>query len=129
MKTEKEKRIIKLTAVTLAAVIAAAVMGFLFYRFKIGFPCVFNSVTRLKCPGCGNTHAVISLYRFRIREALTYNYLFPVEFFYILWVYFFSARSYIKHGRFNYSSPFKPLDIAVLAAIIIWFIVRNIFHI
>lgn len=129
MKTQKHIRMFRLLFFTLLAFLVLFGFYFLFVRFKIGFPCVFNSITKLNCPGCGNTRAVVSLLHFHFREALSYNYLFPVELFYIAWVYFFSAASYMKNGRFHYMPPFKPFDIAVLAALIIWFVVRNIFHI
>lgn len=129
MTTEKRRRYLKLILFTLLALSAFLILYFLFVRFGLGFKCVFNSITKLKCPGCGNTHAVSSLLHFHIKDALAYNYLFPLELFYILWVYFFSAVAYLKNGRFNYSPPFKPFDVAVLAALLIWFVARNLFHI
>lgn len=129
MKTQKRNRAFQLILFTLLALSVLFVFYFLFVRFKIGIPCVFNSITKLNCPGCGNTRAVVSLLHFHFREALRYNYLFPLEIFYIGWVYAVSAVSYIKNGRFSYTSPFRPFDISVLAALILWFIVRNIFHI
>lgn len=129
MKTQKRNRMLKLILFTALALSVSGVFYFLFVRFKIGFPCLFNSITKLNCPGCGNTRAVVSLLHFHFRKALSFNYLFPLEIFYIGWVYAVSAVNYIKNGRFSYFPPFRPFDIAVLAALIIWFVVRNIFHI
>lgn len=129
MKSEKQSRLIRLVFATATALLVLSGLYFLFVRFGVGFICVFNKITKLKCPGCGNTHVVDSLLHFRFREALSFNYLFPVEFFYLLWVYVISAISYLKNGHFNYISPFRPLDIAVLAALVIWVVARNIFHI
>ena len=128
MNPEKQSRFIRLVLLTAAVLLAAFGLYFLFVRFGIGFVCIFNKITTLKCPGCGNTHAVDALLHFRFHEAFRFNYLLPVALFYMAWVYAVSAVSYIKKGKFHYISPFRTLDIAVLAALIVWFVVRNIFH-
>lgn len=129
MKAETQRRLARLVIMTAAAVAVLAGLFFLFVRFGVGFVCVFNKFTNLKCPGCGNTHVADALFHFRFREAFRFNYLFPVEFFYIAWVYVVSSASYLKNGHFNYTPPFRPLDITVLAALVIWVVIRNIFHI
>ncbi|MDR7855475.1 DUF2752 domain-containing protein [Tissierella sp.] len=39
------------------------------------FPCIFNEITGLYCPGCGMTRAVNSILRFDFYQALRYNAL------------------------------------------------------
>ena len=83
-------------------------------------------VTGLLCPGCGNSRAAMALLGLDIRRALEYNLLFPLEFFYIAWVYFFCCRRYLKEGRFSYQPPCIAFDIFVLSLLVIWWVVRNL---
>lgn len=100
---------------------------YLLYRFTgIGFKCLLYEITGLKCAGCGNTHALQCLLTFDIVESFSYNYIYPLEMFYILWVYFHSAKSFIRNGKFNYTPPFKSFDIVVLIIIVLWIPLRNI---
>lgn len=39
------------------------------------FPCIFNKLTGLYCPGCGMTRAVHSIMHFRFKNAFRYNML------------------------------------------------------
>ena len=125
--TQTEKvRVKKLILYSILAVlIGFAVYGI--YRLTgFGLKCVLYELTSLKCPGCGNTHAVSELLSLNIKDALSHNYLFPLEFSYISYVYILSSKEYIKNGHFTYKTPCKVIDIIVLVLIILWFPVRNI---
>lgn len=124
--TLTRKRYAKLIGCTALALAAGVVLAFFLCSGRFHFFCVFNYLTHLRCPGCGNTRAALSLLRLDFAAAFRFNALFPLEFFYIAWVYSFSAASYIKNGKFRYVSPCGALDIAVLAVILVWFVVRNI---
>ena len=118
------------TLIFISAGIAA--LGCILYvlaKLGIPVPCVFYQVTGLRCPGCGNTRAVLALLRLQFSEAIGYNLLFPAEILYILWVYFAAARRYWKEGKFSYRPPLPALDIIFLIVLLIWWIVRNILHI
>lgn len=92
----------------------------------VRIPCLFYELTGgLLCPGCGNTRAVVALLQLDLFKALSYNPLFPLEFFYIFFVFFFCCRNYLKNGRFSYRATPCFLDYFVLAAILIWWILRN----
>ena len=121
----KKARAIKLASKTVMAV--AAILGvYIFFRLTgVGYKCPVFELTGFRCAGCGNTRAVTALLDFDFAAALRYNYFFPAEFFYIGWVYFFSAREYLKNGKFNYIAPCKAVDIALLAGIIFWTVFRN----
>lgn len=112
----------------LAAMAAAALIAVIYIlsHHGIGIPCLFHRVTGLLCPGCGNTRAALALLQLDISGALKFNLLFPVEFFYIGWVAFFSGKAYLRGGRFAYKSPAPWLDISILAAVILWGILRNV---
>lgn len=100
---------------------------YLLYRFTgIGYKCPVFEITGFKCAGCGNTHALQSLLHLDIMKSFSYNYIYPLEMFYILWVYIISAKNYIKNGKFNYKSPYQIVDILVLAAVVLWIPLRNI---
>jgi hypothetical protein len=93
---------------------------------RIGIPCLFRKVTGLMCPGCGNSRAVLALLRLDVAGALGYNLLFPVEFFYLGWVVFHCCRSYLRGKRFSYAPPLPWLDICILIAVLVWWLVRNL---
>lgn len=126
--TEKQrlKNIICYTG--LAFLIAGT--GYAIYRFTgIGLKCPINYLTGLKCPGCGNTHVLGCLLKLDIRGAFKANLMFLPEFLYLIWVYVFASVNYIKKGIFNYTPPYKFIDISLLIIIILWGIIRNILHI
>ncbi len=125
----EKKRLIKAIAVTLALIIIAVSAGLLTGYFGIRIPCIFNVITGLNCPGCGNTRAVLALLRLDFKAAFSVNAMFPVEFGYLLYLYIFLCFNYIKKGKPSFNSPssFRWVDITVLMLILIWSIVRNIF--
>ena len=67
---ERAKRILKrnlvLLAIGLAYVLWVRVTG-------IGIPCLFYTVTGLKCPGCGISRMLLSLLRLDFRATFRYN--------------------------------------------------------
>lgn len=100
---------------------------YLIYRFTgIGFKCPVFEITGFKCAGCGNTHALQSLLQFDIFKSFSYNYIYPIEIFYIFRVYLISAKNYIKNGKFNYKPSHQVLDIIILVTIVLWIPLRNI---
>lgn len=92
-------------------------------------PCVFHLFTGLSCPGCGNTRAVLALLQLDFPGALSYNYLFPLELCYLIWVYLRCAVKYLKTGRFFYFPVRPAMDWFVLIVILSWWIIRNFLHI
>lgn len=109
-----------------AMVLALGCIFCVLARHGLGIPCLFRHITGLMCPGCGNTRAALSLLQLDIAAALNYNLLFPLEFFYLGWVIFQSCREYLRGRAFSYPLRWKWLDIATLAAVLIWGVVRNL---
>ena len=103
----------------IAAVNVISVVGF-------GIPCLFYLVTGLKCPGCGNTTAVMALLHMDFKGAFEANMLFPLEFAYLLWVIIYSTVKYIRKGEGDLFPDYKAVNIPVLAVVVIWSVVRNI---
>lgn len=129
MRPQEKKRLIRLL---LAAGIAAAAAAALLLLYRAGIPvlrCPFNLLTGLSCPGCGNIRAASALMRFRFKESLSYNYAYPVEFLYLLWVLFHAAKRYVKDGKFSYYPKHPAADYILLALLLVWWVVRNILKI
>ena len=119
---DRKTRILLVTAL-----VAAACLGlYLLARNGIRIPCVFNVATGLRCPGCGNTRAVLALIGGELLTALKCNWLFPAEFFYLAWVYCNTAYRYYKTGKVGYRPPFPWLDRLILAGLVVWGVLRNI---
>lgn len=91
---------------------------------KIYIPCFYYISTGLLCPGCGTTRMFLSLLKFDIPGAFSYN---PVVFVLMqLWIIisllcFYDKIKFVKDKRFL----FTMLGISV-AALFIFGIVRNI---
>ena len=121
-----KKRLLRLVLLSLLALAGLFLIYLIFNSTGFGIPCVFFKITGIKCPGCGNTRAVQSLLTLNFRASLSYNYLYPLELLYILWVYLHSAMKYIKEGKFNYNPSCQALDIIILIVIILWIPIRNV---
>ena len=86
-------------------------------------PCFFNTITGLKCPGCGITHVFLSLMRFDLRGAYHANPFLlissPVLLLIIILNFFCSIK--IRTSSFT-----KWLTLLYVIAILIWGVVRNL---
>lgn len=121
----RKKKILFITI----AIILCAVIYIIISFAGIKIPCIFNKLTGLKCPGCGNTRAVKALLQLDIKQAFANNYLFPLELGYIAWVYIKFCHNYIKNNIFSYRTPHPALDIVILVIILLWSIIRNLLKI
>ena len=119
------RRLIHILWISLGVLTAIAIFYVLAFS-GIGIPCLFYKITGLLCPGCGNSRAAIALLQLDLRKALKWNLLFPLEFFYIAWVYCCCCRRYIKEGQFAYRPPCLVWDLSVLIAVLLWWVIRNL---
>ena len=94
-------------------------------RLGFGIPCLFYTLTGLLCPGCGNTRAAFALLRLDLPAAFGFNPLFLVEFIYLAWILFHCSRAFLKGKPFSYKPPLPLLDMAILIAILAWWIIRK----
>lgn len=126
MNQNTKYRFFRLVAITILALLGIFLLYLLYFFTGIGFKCPVFELTGFKCAGCGNTHALQSLLKFEIFESFSYNYIYPLEIFYIFRVYLNSANNYIKNGKFNYKPSCQIPDIIILVIVILWIPLRNI---
>ena len=62
---------------------------------SVGYPCIFNRVTGLCCPGCGGTRAARALLKGEILKSL-YDYP-PLMFFVVVYVIFMTRCFLYRH--------------------------------
>ncbi len=124
-KTTKN-RVILLVFFTFLAFVGIFAIYMVYHFTGIGFKCPVFEITGFSCAGCGNTHALQSFLHLDILKSFSYNYIYPLEMFYIFWVYLNSAKNYIKKGKFNYKPPCQIFDVIVLIIVILWVPLRNI---
>ena len=108
-----------------AIVIAGIGIFYILAQHGIAIPCLFNKLTGLLCPGCGNSRAALALMRLDLPAAFRYNPVFLLEFFYLGWVLAHCARAYLQGKPFSYKPPLPLLDIGILILLLCWWIVRN----
>ena len=121
----KRKRMLCLLGLGGAAAAVVAVF-YLLARQGVGIGCPVYMLTKLRCPGCGNSRAVLALLEGDLLRALKMNWLFPVEFGYLLWVLGCGSAAFLRTGRFSYRPRRWWPDALLLAVILIWGIVRNL---
>lgn len=92
----------------------------------IGIPCVFHSVTGLKCPGCGVSRMIISLVHLDFAAAFHYNaalfVLIPV----FLILAFSLICRYIRLGTQKLSRGQSITVIVMIVLLVLFGIVRNL---
>ena len=121
-----KKRIISAAAIFAAVAALLGLYYFLYKKFGLGFPCLFNLITGLKCPGCGNTRAIDGLFHLQFAEALSYNYMMPAEVLFIIYVTVRYTYNYIKTGTRRLDVGCEPLAAVFLVLLLVWWVVRNI---
>lgn len=113
-------------------ILAAAAAGIaVLYAFdpseSVFYPrCPFFWVTGLKCPGCGSLRAAHQLLHLHFGEAMRYNALMVL---FIPLLLFMSLADLFKA---KYPEPYllarnPVLSWAILAAILLWWLFRNVF--
>ena len=120
---DRLKKCIRVGAVTLCVGCAYV----LFCQFTgWGLPCPIHLVTGLNCPGCGVSRMLLSMLRLDFSAAFHYNAvlfcMLPLLALLIcLWIY-----RYIRYGGPRTSSVEKVLEIAMVAVLLVWGVVRNL---
>ena len=112
-----------------AAVIAVAIY-FTFDPSATGsfFPrCTFLTLTGYKCPGCGSQRALHALLHGQFMQAVRYNAALPV-FIPLLALYAIAELQRKSWQRFYTAVTGGAVIVAIVVAIVAWWVVRNIIH-
>lgn len=126
MEHEQKKRLKRTVLITVLFALLSLFILWIFAKWHIGIPCIFNKLTGLKCPGCGMTRGLVSLLRLDFAVALRYNAFIVPICAYLAAVYFNCAKDFIKTGKFRVAVPCEAVSIVFLTALIIWWVLRNI---
>jgi len=98
--------------------------------FKIPLSCPLYMLLHIYCPGCGSGRSSYSLVHLRPVEAFRYNPLFVIALpflgYYVLVQYLRYVFGFTKLPMFH---PGKKTMLAILVAVIAFFVLRNIPHI
>ena len=113
-----------LTAVFLLAAVLLYLAAGVFFDFYI--PCPFRTLTGLRCPGCGLSHAAVCLTHFDLAGAFRENALFVPIYAYL--IYTFIKIFIPKKPHTGHDAGMWP-DLIFLVIIIFWWIIRNIYGI
>ena len=120
------KRRATVTLIVIAALIVIIVYGLL-DPANTPFPrCPFNLLTGLKCPGCGSQRALHQLLHLNIAQAFRYNACL-VAFIPVMAFLLIANSLKAKCPRIYYASHNPVLSWTILAVILLWFVLRNIF--
>lgn len=107
------------------------VLGIIYYAVdpasSDAFPqCVFLSLTGYKCPGCGGQRAVHALLNGDVAGAFRYNALLMIAVPWIALCLFVESRRTRNPRLYARLNP-ERLMLILLALMILWWVLRNIF--
>ncbi len=91
-----------------------------------GIPCPVHRLSGLSCPGCGMSRALAALFRLDFAAAFSYNPLWPLYLAYVLYVFLSAAVPYVRHGSFRLDPRPAWISWAMLGAILVFGVWRNL---
>ena len=106
--------------------LSGCALVFIYLKFGVGIPCVFHLITGLQCPGCGTTRMLISLLKLDFRAAWHYNPVVLVMLPFLAYIIIKDTVQWIKSGRTKNSRAENAIEIAMIAALVVFGIIRNI---
>ena len=122
-----KRRALSITRLYAALAAAASVLLFFLQSGGFNFICVFRELTGLRCPGCGNTNAVLAVLRGDFIGAANCNIMFYPEV--ISAAAFIIYLSYLYVSGKRASKHASAAAAAAVLAVLVWGIVRNIINI
>ena len=120
-----KKRFVIALCIALCATCAGVGYLVLWEITGFGFPCIFYTVTRFKCAGCGMTHAAKALLSLDFKEAFRHHAMFLPILLYLAWFSFSALFRFVK--RQSPALDVKPfaVHIAVGVCMLTYGVVRN----
>ncbi len=112
----------------LAVAVMVAAIYYVFDPSEIGnlFPrCMFYTFTGYKCPGCGTQRALHALLHGDAGGALRFNAALPVTML-VVGVYLLAEAKRTAWPRFHMALNSRRAALAVAAAIMAWWLMRNL---
>ena len=121
-----KKRMGKTAAILCGMLLLLLCYGLLTEQLGFGIPCIFFRLTGLRCPGCGNTHALRALLHGDLTGALRCNYLLPAEALYVGYLILNTACRYVKTGEYRLSAGSEAAGFVFVGVLLGWWVVRNL---
>lgn len=116
------KKLIKILLCLFAIAVFLLVLNF----FGIRIPCLFYTITGLKCPGCGTTRMCLSLLHGNIRAAIYFNKVVPFLILGSIIIFIRQAYLYVFIGKIHYSKLESSFFILAIIALLIYGLLRNL---
>lgn len=119
----------KKNKILLASLLSVGIFYYFIVRYTdFGIPCIFYEIFHLKCPGCGITRMILQLSMFHWKEAMEANYFlfFTSPVLVGLCVYEWIR---INRQRAKTSVLVNRITIGYLVLVLLWMLVRNVFHV
>lgn len=91
----------------------------------IYIPCPFRMLTGFQCPGCGISHCLMSLMRFDPASAWEANAFVMILLPAALPYAGYRILKYIRTGKTDFNIPETAMLIGVLAAAVLFAVIRN----
>ncbi|MBR5169501.1 MAG: DUF2752 domain-containing protein [Muribaculaceae bacterium] len=120
------------TLVIVIAIVLLLVFGFIYYALdpstSTAFPkCGFLSLTGYKCPGCGSQRAIHALLHGDVVTAFRYNAMLLIS---IPWLSLslFAEAQRVRNPRLYARLNASLIILLYLAAVLLWWLLRNIFN-
>lgn len=92
----------------------------------LGIPCIFRLLLRIKCPGCGMTHAAVAMTHLDIAGAFSYNKLSVTVVPLLIVILLIQECRYIKTGSRKINIPETILLGVMLMITIAYGVARNL---
>lgn len=118
-------KVIKTGAVLLAAGCAYAVFVM---KTGIFIPCLFRTVTGLKCPGCGVSHMLLSLLKFDLKGAWQSNPVILIMLPLLLYLLAANVYRYVRYGTGKEPKHETVIEIIMIIVLVAFGIFRNVIH-
>ncbi len=124
MKMPKPEKLLQFIIILILLIVIFS--GFLYHLFGYNIMgildktplCIFRLITGKKCPGCGMTHAFISIGQLNISEAFRFN-IFAIPLFLYIIIFLIRPKS-----REIFNNKFFVYLILIIA--LVYWVVRNL---